>query len=213
MKKLSSLVVAVGLTLTGCSAQPAAESTDRSISAPTSATALTTEALGPEAEPSSEAGTDDQFAFATGMTFGKFTVPGESDKGFTSIMKRYDDDLDNLTYLNVLVDNRDGNDTIRIGEVRIYDEEGNESMYVSPLLFLDKMYEIDESKMDYESEYMKYFDEFNEGVSMGKKTTATLISLDKMPEKISRIIVKSNLGEVEAWTLKDARDQGYPMDF
>ena len=166
-----------------------------------------------EEEPTITAKTAGEYAYASGMTFGKFEIPGEPDKGFVEIMKRYDDTVD-PKFVNVKVDNRQADESAAVVEVRIYDAAGEEYMFVSPLDLLDAMRDEDESKIDYDTEYMKYWDKYNTSVSMGQMATETLISLDDLPDEFNRVIVNTGLGgEVEAVTIEEAQEQGYPLDF
>lgn len=155
-----------------------------------------------------------EYAFATGMTFGKFTVPGKPDTGFLKLMERYGE-VENASFVNVKIDNREGQDKAWVMNVRVYDAAGTEYLFVDPRDLLDKMFDEDQSKMDYDTEYMKYFDKFGDTVSKGEIDTMTLISLDKLPSEISRVIVDTGAfaGDVEAVTIDEAATQGYPLDF
>jgi len=221
MKKFVFLPVAAALALAGCSSTPEAEPT----ASPTIAEAVETTAPATSAtsstagESESQQPADDSsgYAFATGMTFGKFTLPGKPDDGFLKIMKRYDDadELGDVSFVNIKIDNRQADEKAWVTEVRVYDEAGSEYLYVSPVDLLDAMFEKDQSKMDYESEYMKYFDKYNTQVSQGAVGTETLISLDPLPKDIARVIVNTGgfAGDIEAVTIEDAKSQGYPLDF
>lgn len=155
------------------------------------------------------------YAFAIGNTIGKFTIPGQPDKGFMEIMKRYDDDVSMFTSVNVKVDNRQSDVEAGIIEIRGYDAAGKEYLFLDPVDILDAMFQEDQSKMDYDKEYMKYFDEFTDSASPGEVDEFLLMSGDKLPDEFAKIIVNAGgmVGEVEAVTMEEAKAQGIPLDF
>lgn len=210
-KKLALALIAAALclTVTACGGStPASES-----AASTPAPVEETSGAPMEEEPTITAKTAGEYAYATEMTFGKFEIPGDPDKGFVDIMKRYDKTVD-PKFVNVKVDNREGYESAGVVEVRIYDKAGEEYKFVSPLDLLDAMRDEDESKIDYDTEYMKYWDKYNTSVSMGQLATETLISLDDLPDEFARVIVNTGIGgDIEAVTLDEAVEQGYPLDF
>ena len=225
MKKvLSALPVAgltaLALTLSSCASasDPAsAPAPSDSPASPSSPEAIET-ALPEPSSSSTDApsqGQPNSWAFASVATIGKFEIPGSTDEGFLDLMKRYDDDVSKVQFINVKVDNREADEEVWVREVRGYDASGKEYMFVDPVEFLDAMFEEDSTKMDYDDEYMKYFDQFQDTASPGEVHEFELITMDELPkEGFSRVIVDTgNLNEVEAVTMEEAKSQGYPLDF
>lgn len=213
-------IAVFGLALTGCAnggqdpetAPTAAQETSQPSAEPT---AEETAGAPMEEERPSTASSSGEYAFATGMTFGKFEIPGEPREDFLKIMKRYDEDVEDVSFLQVKVDNRESDVEAAVMEVRGYDADGNEYLFVGPEEILDTMFAEDQSKMDYDKEYMKFFDEFTDSASPGEVQEFTLISMDKLPDEFARVMVDAggSLGEVEAVTMEEAKEQGYPLDF
>lgn len=214
-KTLAPLTVALALILTACGGQPSAQPapTETSAAASSSLTASNEPGAPMEYEPGALTGTD--FAFAVGMVFGKFSIPGTADKDFLEVMKRYDEDTSNLTFINVAMDNRHGDQEAHAAEVRVYDKAGKEYLFKPAIDFLEAMFEKDQTKMDYDKEYMKFFDRYTDSAKPGEVDEFLMISGDKLPESFERITVNAGglVGETDAVTLEEGNAQGMPLDF
>lgn len=222
-KSLTLFAAALVLTLTACGGQPAAQPTpaDEPI-----ATASTKEQPPASSEPTEslegdpmeyEAGslTGTDYAFAVGMVIGKFSIPGSADKDLLEVMKRYDDDISSLTFVNVTMDNRQGDEEAHAAEIRAYDAAGKEYLFLSASTIVDAMYAEDKTKMDYDTEYMELFDRYTDSAKPGEVDEFLMVTGDKLPDEFARITVNAGglIGEVDAVTLEEGKAQGMPLDF
>lgn len=210
-KPLTALAAATLLALTGCNATTTTEQPETATT--TAAAPATASPTTIPDQPDARAPTTMEYAFATGMTFGKFRIPSDPDKGFLKLMERYDDDTDQVQFVTVKVDNREGFDNAGITEIRGYDKDGKEYLFVDPSDILDMMFEEDQSKLDYDKEYMPYFEKFADPVSVGEVGEQYFLTMDELPNEFRRVIVKVSGEDVEAVTVDEAEEQGIPLDF
>lgn len=216
---LSIIAVAtLALTLASCAGSPSA--------APGSSPAPTAQSTTADA-PSSVTGatelpmehgpvalTGNEFAFAIGNTFGKFTLPGEPDPELSRLMKKVDDS-DPITFATVTVDNRGGHDEAFINSIRIYDAAGAEYVFARAIDVVEVLHEeLPDSVMDYDK-YIELFELHSGSAAKGQVAEFVMVSGEKLPESFARITVDAGglVGEGDVVTLAEAEAQGMPIDF
>ena len=231
MKKIPPLALALTLLLAGCA------SSEPSTTDAAPATSSATE-VAPTNEPTQEqpavettaTGTTSEYAFATGMTFGKVATsgaPGKELKTFLDGVAEFTGEgyKDEVTFWTVKIDNREGFEAAFPNEFRAYDKDGGEYLFIRGL---DLVEAVQEQLPDAPAEspewksHEKLFDMYSaafEAESYSAKPGAvkefTIVTIDDLPDEIEKMTIDLGglVGEAEVITLVDAKSQGYPLDF
>lgn len=232
MKKFAPFILVAGLALAGCSS-----STDEPSSASETATPAPSSpsAEAPPAEsPTADADASEEYAFATGMTFGKVSTSGKPGPELEAFLdhaaevtgEAYEDDL---SFWSVTIDNREGTDAAFPNELRVYDQSGEEYLFARSIDFVEAVNEAlpdapanasadsDEWKA-YEERmdlYRAAFDAEDSVANPGAVKEFVVVSADDLPSELTKLTIDLGgmIGEADVITLEDAESQGYPLDF
>lgn len=231
-KTITALALAAALTLTACTAQPQqqiaepAESASAVSSAPAAATTPTASSE-PVVEPT-------EYAFATGMTFGKVTTTGKPGKELDAFLSAAAETVGEeypagFEYWTVKIDNRDGFEVAFPNELRVYDEAGNEYLFIRGIDLVEaaqeEMPDAPENATGDSPEWKEHerlfglyesaFEAENYSANPGAVKEFTVVTGDDLPDDIARITIDLGglTGEADVITLEDAQSQGYPLDF
>lgn len=235
MKKILPLPIALALLLAGCaSSEP---STIADTAPATSPAAEVTPAVEPTQEQPTASttapGAASEYAFATGMTFGKVTTSGTPGKELKTFLDGVAESTgegykDEVTFWTVKIDNREGTDEAFPNELRAYDKDGGEHIFIRSLDLVEAVQEqlLDAPDAPADSpewkSYEKMFDMYSaafEAESYKAKPGAvkefTILTIDDLPDEIAKMTIDLGglVGEAEVITLVDAESQGYPLDF
>ena len=228
MKKFApfALLAIAGLALTACGAADT-QTEPMPVEASTSATPSLV-------EPTKESSSPDEYAFATGMTFGKVTTSGkpskELDAYLEAVSKSVGEDMeDEMTFWTVKIDNREGLEVAFPNELRAYDSKGEEYLFVRTLDIVEavneKLPELSD-KATLESEEWKAHQKLNDkyiaafeseslSANPGAVKEFTVATGDDLPDDFAKMTIDLGglVGEADVITMNDAESQGYPLDF
>lgn len=225
---LPALALAMGLA--SCSAsQPDSAASE----IPTASATAVEPSVTPAPSATAVEDTTAEYAFATGMTFGKIHTAGEPSPELRAFLKAaaeaegdtYDDDF---TFWTVKIDNREGQAEAFPNEFRAYDKDGGEYLFVGTLdlveVVQDQLPDAPDAKVDspewksYEKLFSKYeaaFDSEQLVANPGAVKEFTVVTGDELPDEFTRMTIDLGglVGEAEVIPLEDAQSQGYPLDF
>lgn len=235
MKKILPLPLALALLLAGCASSESAAITD---TAPSTSPAIE---VTPAVEPTQEQptakttapGASSKYAFATGMTFGKVTTSGTPDKELKTFLDGVAEFTgegykDEVTFWTVKIDNREGTDEAFPNELRAYDKDGGEYIFIRSLDLVEAVQEQLPDAPDAPAEspewksHEKLFDMYSaafEAESYSAKPGAvkefTIVTIDDLPDELAKLTINLGglVGEADVITMDDASSQGYPLDF
>ncbi|MGC0270823.1 hypothetical protein ACPROK_14780 [Glutamicibacter soli] len=235
MKKLliASSTLALSLALVSCSggSEPAPATTPSEAPA-ASAAPVESSASTSASKPADESGVK-EYAFATGMTFGKVATSGKPSPELDAFLDAAGEDAgdayeDDFTFWTVTIDNREGHAEAFPYEFRAYDKDGSEYIFKRTLDLVEAVQEqlpdapdATEDSPEWKA-YEKRFDLYeaafeSESVvaNPGALKKFTVVTGDDLPEEFMRMSIDLGglVGEAEVITLEDANSQGYPMDF
>lgn len=174
-----------------------------------------------------------EYAFATGMTFGKVTTSGKPSPELDAFLDAAGEDAgdayeDDFTFWTVTIDNREGHAEAFPYEFRAYDKDGSEYIFKRTLDLVEAVQQqlpdapdATEDSPEWKA-YEKRFDLYeaafeSESVvaNPGALKKFTVVTGDDLPEEFTRMSIDLGglVGEAEVITMEDANSQGYPMDF
>lgn len=234
MKKFSPLAVLAiaGLALTACGATDA-QTEPMPVEASTSATPSLTATPEP-VDPSKDSPSPDEYAFATGMTFGKVTTSGKPSKELDTYLEAVSKSVgesmeDEMTFWTVKIDNREGLEAAFPNELRAYDSKGEEYLFARTLDIVEAVNESlpelsDKATLESEEwkDHKKLHDMYitaseseTSSANPGAVKEFTVVSGDELPDEFSKMTIDLGglVGEADVITMDDAESQGYPMDF
>lgn len=233
MRKTGLAVLAIaGLALTACGAADA-QTEPMPVEASASATPSLTATPEP-VEPTKESFSPDEYAFATGMTFGKVTTSGkpskELDTYLEAVSKSVGEDIEGeMTFWTVKIDNREGLEKAFPNELRAYDSKGKEYLFVRMLDIVEavneQLPELSEKatlESDEWKDHKKLHDLYiaaseseTSSANPGAVKEFTVVSGDELPDEFSKMTIDLGglVGEADVITMDDAESQGYPLDF
>lgn len=233
MKKLVPALAVAALALVGCSAADSAPEPSAPVETTTVA-AQSTEATAEAAETPTPSGIADEYAFATGMTFGKVATEGQPSNELDAYLRAAGEAIgepydDSLTFWTVKVDNREGFEAAAPYQLRVYDTAGNEVLFVRPLDLVEAVEEeMPEAPEDATAEspewkayeelfdlYKAAFEAENFLANPGAVKEFTIVTGDDLPDEIVKMTIDLGgmVGEADVITVSDAEAQGYPLDF
>lgn len=232
MKKFLPLMLVAGLALAGCSssAEPSSGASETPTPAPSSPTAEATTAESPTVDPEAS----DEYAFATGMTFGKVARSGEPSKELKAFLEasseaQGEDYKDVLQFWTVKIDNREGFEDAFVNGLFGYDEAGKEYTFVRTLDLVEATQEAlpdaPENATAESAEWKQHKELFDlysaafESEQYSAKPGAVkefiVVTGDELPSEFAKMTIDLGglVGEADVITLEDAESQGYPLDF
>lgn len=235
MKKTYAVLSTLALSsvaLVGCSVtaeEPAPTAVSES-SAPATVKPEATE------KPAAESnGTDEpEFAFATGMTFGKVTRSGEPSKELKAFLEasseaQGEDYEDVLQFWTVKIDNREGFEDAFVNGLFGYDEAGKEYTFIRTLDLVEATHEAlpdapenataESAEWKQHKELFELYSAAFESEQYSAKPGAvkefTVVTGDELPSEFAKMTIDLGglVGEADVITLEDAESQGYALDF
>lgn len=206
-----ALVIGASLLAVGCA--PAAESEP----APTAVAEEPTET--PEPEPVVFPAGADYFFIADEGAVGKFTFPGEPDAAAEEL--RTIVAAPPVTYVTVVVDNRQGTTAVNMYELAAFDEAGRKYTFSTVDTFMDDWMSTIGTDTNEEIDlYNRFVDAINANMisaEVGQVSKFLMASSDTdLPAEFTRITVQPSGGMnpgVEAMPVSDAEDAGVDLSF
>lgn len=235
MKKtlITSAALLLALGLASCSGSQPDASGESATAVESSPTTTASAAPSSESEPVIEEEGGHEYAFATGMTFGKVLTDAEPSNALVSYLRAASDamgeEYDNeFTFWTVKIDNREGFDAAAPSQLRAYDKDGGEYIFMGTLDLVeavnDQLPDAPDATADspewkaYEKLFGLYetaFDSESTIANPGAVKEFTIFTGDDLPDEISRMTIDLGgmVGEADVIPIADAESQGYPLDF
>lgn len=234
MKKLAPLILIAGLALTGCGEANTPENSQPVEITPPASASPATESAKPMPSETDSTMVEPQYAFATGMTFGKLTTDGKPGSELKAFLEGAQESVgeeigDEFTYWTLKIDNREGTESAFPNQFRAYDDAGKEYLFVRTLDLVEGVNDqLPPAPLEAASdstewkEYEKMFDLYEAAfeaedysANPGAVKEFVIVSGDDLPSEFAKMTIDLGglVGEADVITLEDAESQGYPLDF